>query len=513
MGANGEGLARRLRAEMRSVRARVLATMLAFMATGLVVAGTVTHAIQLNQLSDRVTGELLQEVSALQALATAGPDDGTLRPYSAVNELFPAFIRSRASGAYESILMIVDGRAAYVPKGQRTSNAQVQQLLDAAKQSAAPGQTVLRGIELDGSTHRLAIVSVNIEGDPTRGIMVVANDLGDQRDGIFSSLRLFALVSLVTILLAGVVGFLLTGRLLAPVKRLREATASVTSEELTQRVAVPDSHDDVSQLAANFNRMLDRLAEGFSDQRRFLDDAGHELRTPLTIVRGHLELLDAADADDVAQTRYVVLDEVDRMQRLVDDLLVLAKAQRPDFLRLGWMELDHFLNDLLDRITLLGNRNWTIDDSVTGRVWADRQRLTQAVVQLAANAVKFTSGGDTIAVGAAWAAPPAAMSGGRSTPVNRVLELWVRDGGAGIADEDQERIFERFGRAGAGRSVEGSGLGLSIVLAIVQTHGGMVTVDSQLRHGSTFTLWIPAANPRAVDGSAAGREGRACPAY
>ncbi|GAA1342456.1 HAMP domain-containing protein [Arthrobacter roseus] len=220
-----------------------------------------------------------------RTLAAAGPDKGN-STFTSVNELFPALIRSRVSSAHESLVMIINRQAAYVPKAQRTSNAQIQQIENAARRYSVPGETVLRDIELNGLTHRLAIVDVRVEGDQADGVMVVASDITTQRADIFDSLRTFSLVSLGTILLAGIVGFVVTGRLLTPVKRLREATAAVTSDELTQRVPVPDSDDDISQLAANFNHMLDRLEEGFSDQRRFLD---------------------------VTQTRALGLDELDRM--------------------------------------------------------------------------------------------------------------------------------------------------------------------------------------------------------
>nr|WP_239537276.1 ATP-binding protein [Arthrobacter roseus] len=158
------------------------------------------------------------------------------------------------------------------------------------------------------------------------------------------------------------------------------------------------------------------------------------------------------------------------------------------------MELEHFVIDVLDRVSLLGERNWIIDHPGSGRVWADRQRITQALVQLAANALKFTADGDTIAIGANWSDPPPSMIQDPEVHHAAALELWVRDTGAGIAAADQERIFDRFGRGATGRTVEGSGLGLSIVTAIMDAHGGAVTLSSQQGRGSTFTLWVPGGN-------------------
>jgi signal transduction histidine kinase len=226
--------------------------------------------------------------------------------------------------------------------------------------------------------------------------------------------------------------------------------------------------------------MLDRLETAFDSQRLLLDDAGHELRTPLTILRGHLELLDPADPADTAATRALALDEVDRMHRLVEDLVTLAKAERPDFVQLAPVDVGRLTDDVLDKARALGQRRWSIDERVEATVWLDAQRITQAWLQLAANAVKFSADGTKVAFGSA-------VQHGR-------VRLWVRDEGPGVSPEDSGRIFERFTRGHAGRGVEGSGLGLPIVTAIAEAHGGTIQLRTRLGEGSTFTLDLPAQN-------------------
>jgi signal transduction histidine kinase len=221
-------------------------------------------------------------------------------------------------------------------------------------------------------------------------------------------------------------------------------------------------------------------------QRQFLDDAGHELRTPITIVRGHLELMDATDSSDVAETRTLALDELDRMQRLVDDLVVLAKAQRPDFVRPEPVEVDRLIDDVMDKARPLGDRDWQIDARVDVMLELDGQRITQALLQLISNAIRFTAPGQTIAIG------------GRID--DGTLQLWVRDTGSGIAPDEAEKIFERFGRAAIGRGGEGSGLGLAIVRAIAEAHHGRIVLYSTPGHGATFVIEIPATG-RALDDS------------
>ena len=154
--------------------------------------------------------------------------------------------------------------------------------------------------------------------------------------------------------------------------------------------------------------MLERLDEGAQQQQQFLDDAGHELRTPLTILRGHLELETVDDPEDVIATRDVLLDEVDRMQRLVDDLLLLANSGDPGFIRREPVRIPELLDQVMEKVHVLADRQWQIDEKADYVVDADPQRLTQALVQLAANAVKYTGPSSTIALGSRIEGPTAA---------------------------------------------------------------------------------------------------------
>jgi hypothetical protein len=135
--------------------------------------------------------------------------------------------------------------------------------------------------------------------------------------------------------------------------------------------------DDVTELTMTVNTMLDRLQWAFDTQQQFLDDAGHELRTPLTIVRGHLEVLDVGDPLEVSATRDIVLDELDRMARLVDDLVLLAQARRPDFVRFEPVDLDRLIREALDKAQALADRRWVLDAALPVVVAADAQRLTR----------------------------------------------------------------------------------------------------------------------------------------
>ncbi|NLT30954.1 MAG: HAMP domain-containing histidine kinase, partial [Propionibacterium sp.] len=353
------------------------------------------------------------------------------------------------------------------------------------------GQTITRDIWLDDKLVRVAMVSVRVDPDPRHGVLVVGIDLSTQRGEVTNSARTYVLVGLGTLLLSGLAGWVLAGQLMRPIGDLREATGRISAEDLTRRVPVnADADPDLVELALSFNATLDRLEEGFVAQRRFLDDVAHELRTPLTIIQGNLELLDENDPEDVTQTRELLMDELERMQRLVEDLLTLARAGRPDFLHLQSVSVPDFATEVMSRLRPLGDRRWGCVSVAPGRITADRQRLIQAVVQLAANAVKFTDAGDEITVSVRWDEPAPPVRA-RCMHTDRYLAVAVQDTGVGIAPEDQERIFERFGRTDSARRVDGSGLGLAIVSAIADAHGGTVQLESEPGEGSTFTLWLP----------------------
>ena len=258
-----------------------------------------------------------------------------------------------------------------------------------------------------------------------------------------------------------------------------DATArSITETDLSGRIPV-QGKDEVAQLASTFNDMLDRLERAFAAQRRFADDASHELKTPLTIVRGHLELLDE-DPQERQETLALVTDELDRMGRIVEDLLLLARREEPDFLALDTVDVGTLTEALLAKAAALAPRDWMLDVRGQGVIVADRQRLTQAMMQLAENAARYGDPGEPIAIGSL-------VSGGEA-------RLWVRDHGPGVPAHEREAIFERFRRGGGTERSDGAGLGLAIVKAIAEAHRGRVELVTG-PEGSVFSIVVPVDQP------------------
>lgn len=230
---------------------------------------------------------------------------------------------------------------------------------------------------------------------------------------------------------------------------------------------------------------MERLQKIFRSQRELLNDAGHELRTPITIIRGHLELM-GNDPQEQQETLTIVFDELDRMSRLVNNLILLAKAERFDFLQEETIDVALFTQEIYTKITALAPRDWQLNNLGRGHFQGDRQLLTQAIINLAQNAVQHTKETDSITLGSK-------SDYATAYPTDRhTVSFWIQDTGVGFDPKDRELIFKRFARANKNhRYSQGQGLGLSIVQAIAQSHKGKVEANSEIGKGATFTLILP----------------------
>jgi signal transduction histidine kinase len=256
----------------------------------------------------------------------------------------------------------------------------------------------------------------------------------------------------------------------------RTADALYEQGDLSRRVAGAGD-DEVGQVAATLNRMLDRVDAAFRRERRFISEASHELRTPITICRGHLEVLGPAPSvDELEESISLVVDELDRMGRLVDDMTTLARADTDRFLRPETILLDRFLADVAAKAEpLLNGRLCVIPTRHSASLEGDPQRLTQALINLLQNAAIHSHTGCPVIL-----------------CVREEPDCWrfeVADEGGGIALDPPERVFEPFSR-GAGRHA-GRGLGLAIVRTIAEAHGGAAGVRNRPGIGATFWLRVP----------------------
>ncbi|WP_298255473.1 cell wall metabolism sensor histidine kinase WalK [uncultured Arthrobacter sp.] len=460
-----------------SARTRIIGWMMLLVTLALVAELVIAARVLTERTEAEVDQELVHEGDKLRDYAARAVDPATGEPYQDVRALLAGYLAEAVPNTDETLFSLVDGQPAHRARSEPPTRLDTDPTFVA--RAAAIVRPTSGTLTSAAGPVRYAVFPVRIAGDPDSGALVVAEFTAPAAEQVGSTVQVLAVVSVAALALSGMASWLIAGRVLAPIRALRLTADTVHESDLDQRISV-SGNDDVAALAHTFNRMLARLQDAFNGQRAFLDDASHELRTPITVIRGHLELI-GDDPVERARTLTLVLDELQRMNRLVDDLMLLAKAERPDFLNLHQIDVTDLVMEVLTKVSALGNRYWTLSEVTDRTVLADGQRLTQALMQLAANAVRHTEPGQEISIGV-------------RTVADR-LRISVADTGTGIAPEDRARIFERFTRAGhrgdQSRRSDGAGLGLAIVASIARAHGGQVLLESTPGKGAAFTLDLP----------------------
>lgn len=470
-----------------SARARIVGAMVGLIAVAFAAALIFSAQILTARTNAMLDERLTHAATSFRtfALSPSGSSQST------VEQLLTRYLRDTVANPAETTFSLVDGvphrRTAGDPPARLDRDPVFLDLVSGAR-APVHGQ-----YKSSAGTVAYAVIPVQLVGDPLHGALVSVQFHREVAAPLFSSLGIFAVVGGLAVVGAGLASWLVAGRVLAPVRLVRETAETISETDLHGRIEVV-GQDDVAALATTFNRMLDRLETAFITQQQFVDDAGHELRTPITVIRGHLEVM-SEDPTERNETMALVSDELDRMSRVVNDLLLLAKSEQPDFVVPEELDLADLLVEALGKARMLGPQRWVLDELAEGRVLADGQRLTQALMQLATNAVAHTPAQGTISLGSR-------VEGGR-------LLLWVRDTGSGIDQASQEGIFARFRRGPGPRQASGAGLGLAIVKSIASAHRGTITVASKPGAGATFTLDLPAKTPASPvgDGPDGGPDG------
>jgi len=472
-----EGTPARPRRVLWGIRSRILFWYVAVMTVAIGAAVLVSRQVLIGRADDRIDDALVQEAEELRRLAT-GRDPTTGEAFgNRVDRIFEVFLQRNIPTRSETYLTFVGGK----PFERSFPEPPYRLDRDPALVAQWGGLTRTDRGSVSTPAGPVEYVAVPVKtGGTTRGVFVAAIFRDLELADIWPAVWAAAGVGLATLLVGSLLAWRVAEGVLRPVRLVTDAAAGISTGDLARRIDVR-GHDEISRLSATFNEMLDRLEEAFIIQRQFVDDAGHELRTPITVIRGHLELLEE-DPEERRRTIVLVMDELDRMNRIVNDLLLLAKSEQPDFLHLQTVDLRALSEDLHANAKTLASRDWRLEDVGRGVIVADRQRLTQALMQLAQNAADHTAPGAEVALGST-------LEDGRA-------RLWVRDSGPGIPPEDQERIFQRFARGRDGRrSSPGAGLGLAIVRAIAEAHHGTVELRSRPGAGATFTVVIPVDQP------------------
>ncbi len=464
----------------------------AFSAITFVVVYRDTGTQLRHQIDREIAGDSRELAHALRSASVHSP--------AAVAAAADRYIRGQPFGASSTLLFTqVPGARTSTNRpelfgGERPDNGESG--VEQARENALSRRVLTAGLGYstldmpDLGDLRLSKQVVPISGAALRVTIGVGEPLASVAHAQRGVARAFLLAGAVTLVGALLAALWIGTRFSRPLRRMAGVAAQVDAGDLHPRIHdVEREGEEVRVLADAFNHMLDRLGDAFVGQRAFVADASHELRTPLTVIRGQLEVL-AAQAhpseEEVRRVERLVQAEVARITRLVDDLLLLAKSEQAQFLRVQPVELESFVRDLWDGIVLLGaQRRFELGTIPAGTLLADPDRLAQALRNLLRNAIEHTAperGLVRLEIERAGA--------GR-------LRFVVQDDGPGIAPEQRERVFDRFHRTDAARdrASGGAGLGLAIVRAIAEAHGGTVRAGATASGGASLELELPGFSP------------------
>jgi two-component system, OmpR family, sensor kinase len=323
------------------------------------------------------------------------------------------------------------------------------------------------------------------------GVVQFARSLAEQDESLETLRETLIIGSVFVVVLAFIVGWVLSGAALRPIQRITDTAQVIGAQhDFDRRVDYRGPPDEVGRLATTFNGMLNELQgahqqteQTLQRQRRFVADASHELRTPLTTIRGNLGLLQRRPPI-AAEDEYAVLsdmvEETNRLIRLTNDLLVLARSDAGRSLRHAPVPIVPLVDDVCRQAKLLGERCTIVCEDVPDvSVLGDQDAIKQVLLILLDNALKFTPDGGTITIGA--------------EQIDRAVKIHIADTGPGIAPEALPHIFERFYRSDESRTGSGAGLGLAIAQELIAAQHGEITVKSEIGKGSTFTVTLPLA--------------------
>jgi signal transduction histidine kinase len=339
-----------------------------------------------------------------------------------------------------------------------------------------------------GGDVRALTTPLRIDGRQV-GTLIVAGSRAAEDETVAGLLSGIAWASVLGLGFASVIGYAAVRRTTRPLRRMAAEVERIQrTDDLSRRVGVEGPPDEVGRLARTFDDMLERLDEAFRSQRRFLSDASHELRTPLQVARGQLEFLEESlRGAEPRRSLAIATEELERMRRIVEDLLLLARLDEGMPLARERVEVQLVVREALLRGMLLSQRDHVVDVEDGLYVIADPDRLLQVLTNLVTNAVRHAGEEATIAISA-------------HRREDRV-RIDVADTGPGIPVEELPHVFERLYRGDRSRtdSPAGAGLGLAIAASLTRAMGGDITVESIPGEGTTFSVWLPAGDVAATE--------------
>ncbi|MFV1857907.1 MAG: sensor histidine kinase [Anaerolineales bacterium] len=451
-----------------TLRARLTIWYTGLLAGVLILFGTAVYLLLSFLLTQQINDTLLRTAEDIRSTAIRSVDGEVIA--------FPPQALALTAGVGVQ-LRRNDGEVAYQDPGMEE--------LSLAPLNLNERSAVFRTETIGNDNYRVMTYPLLLQPeDEVIGFLQLASSLEASQQALQNLLVLMVVGGVVAAVAAGIVGWSTAGAALRPLDKVTETALHITrADDLSRRIPTSGPpRDEVGRLTLAFNETLERLETLFETQRRFLADVSHELRTPLTTIRGNVDLIDRMEQMD-RESLEAIKAEVDRMTRMVNDLLLLAKAETGSLpLAMEEIELDTLMLDVFKQANLLASEGVEVEigreDQV--RVIGDRDRLRQVLLNLIANALDHTPSGGTVTLALAC--------------VEDWARLTVTDTGSGIPNDELPHIFERFYRIDRSRRRNhsgGAGLGLSIAYWITRSHNGRIEVASEEGRGTTFSVWLP----------------------
>jgi len=432
--------------------------------------------------------------SLAHLIATESGSPSSTFGFGKLDQAVRATLNLRPVGKF---IQVLDESGNIGEKSENLKNVQLPISLQALK-NASKGFITFETVSTFGNTPLRMMTLPVIENGHMARIIQVASSLEDVEDALRTLFIILVIAVPSALLVASLGGQFLANQALKPVDHITQTARMITSQNLNQRIKSLKVKDEISRLIETFNEMISRLDQSFHQIKQFSSDASHELKTPLTILKGEVEvaLRKERTSQDYEQILRSNLEEINRMSKIVDNLLLLARTETGE-IRLFKEEvnLSQIVSEVVTQLTKLAHAK-DLQIVATNHhedipLYGDALRIREMLLNLIENSIKYTEPGGSISVSLEKNAPHS-LPGEEEGSYDGV-KIVVSDTGIGIAKEDQERIFGRFFRVDKARSGEqgGSGLGLSICKWIVEAHQGEISVESELGKGSRFIVRLP----------------------
>jgi len=461
----------------RSIRVRLTIWYIVILGCTLALFSTLVYY----QMSLSLYKSVDHKILTISEVIASSISPGSRSVFSNIEEKLAKKVGRQPSAKF---IQLLDRSGNIGSKSLNLKNKRLPVSFEALK-NAANGVITYETKVVFGEPLRIITYPVKRPGTDVRSIVQVATSLTEVRDTLNKLILILVSVVPLALIIASIGGTFLANKVLKPVNEINRITREITSKNLELRVPRPATHDELGQLVETINGMIERLEKSFKQIQQFTSDASHELKTPLTILKGEAELALRRERDPEEYRQYLQssLEEVNRLSRLVQDLLILSRADMGRLvLHKEPVDLAVLVDACCEQCRFLGEgRGIRLVFRHQSDVWVmgDKYRLKQMFYNLIENAMKYSDKGGRVEV--------------ITTKNGKYANVLVRDEGVGISKEDIPYIFNRFYRVDKSRSREagGTGLGLSICRWIAESHDGKITVESTPGLGSCFTVWIP----------------------